>query len=247
VTAEVPAWLLEQPIAHRGLHDIDAGLPENSRSAFQAAVEAGYGIELDLQLSADGAAVVFHDSDLARMTDAEGPIGAKGAGELGRLRLLDTEEKIPTLEEVLDDVRGRAPILVEIKSWHAPLGHLEAAAWRHLRNYQEPFAVQSFDPASLAWFRHHAPAVTRGQLSQRFRRNRHGQPAWKRFLLRNLLLLGQSRPHVVGYDIDDLPHPVPALARRLGLPVLAWTVKTPAQREKARGLADNIIFEQIRP
>lgn len=247
MTAQVPAWLVAQPIAHRGLHDAGAGRPENSRAAFRAAVEAGYAIELDLQLSGDGSPVVFHDSVLDRITDGSGPLAERTAAELNQITLHQTEETIPTFAEVLSEIAARAPILVEIKSWLRPVGRLEAAAWHLLEGYCGPFAVQSFDPACLAWFRRHAPDVVRGQLGHRYRRTRHGQPARKRFLLRNLLLLGQSRPHFIGYDIDDLPHPAAALARRLGLPLLAWTVGTEADREKARGLADNIIFEHIRP
>jgi glycerophosphoryl diester phosphodiesterase len=242
-----PAWLSRQPIAHRGLHDGDAGVPENSRAAFEAAIAAGYAIELDLQRSADGAAMVFHDGDLDRMTEESGPVTARAAAELGRIRLSGSTETIPTLAQVLDDVAGRAPILVEIKSWHRPVGGLEAAALSHLQDYDGAVAVQSFDPASLAWFRHHAPGIRRGQIGHRYRHLRHGRSAWQRFLLRNLLLSGQSRPHFIAYDIDDLPHPAPALARRLGLPLLAWTVRSEAAWEKARGLADNVIFEQIRP
>jgi glycerophosphoryl diester phosphodiesterase len=191
--------------------------------------------------------MVFHDPALDRITDRSGRLAERTAAELKQTTLRESKETIPTFAEVLSEIAARAPILVEIKSWLRPVGQLEAAAWHLLEGYSGPFAVQSFDPASLAWFRRHAPEVARGQLSHRYRHMRYGQPAWKRFLMRNLLLVGQSRPHFIGYDIDDLPQPAAALARRLGLPLLAWTVRTEKDRQKARGLVDNIIFEQIRP
>ena len=240
-----PAWLTSLPIAHRGLHE--AGVPENSLPAFEAAMAAGYGIELDLRLSADGVAMVFHDECLDRLTDRSGPIEALSANELRRLRLLGTEAHIPSFAEVLDRVDRRVPLLVEVKGWREPAGGLESAAWAELKNYRGDYAVQSFDPACLIWFRRHAPGVARGQISLRRRGAGDGQSALKRFLLSNLLLGTTARPQFIAYKIDDLPHPLVGLARRLGLPVLAWTVHNDAQRQKALALADNIVFEQIRP
>lgn len=243
----LPAWLTQTPIAHRGLHDAKAGVPENSIAAFEAAIAAGYGIELDLQLSADGIAVVFHDDRLDRLAGRPGALAAETAEALGRMKLLGTAETIPSFRRTLHTVAGRAPLLVELKTLGRAAGPLEAAAWRELAGYAGPFAVQSFEPRTVAWFRRNAPATCRGQISGLYRDDRQGQSSPRRFLLRNLLLAAPGRPDFIAYDVNGLGRPPVRLARRLGLPVLAWTVRTGEQLATARALADNVIFEQIRP
>jgi glycerophosphoryl diester phosphodiesterase len=242
-----PAWLTETPVAHRGLHAATAGVPENSLAAFEAAIAAGYGIELDLQLSADGVAMVFHDDDLERLCGIGGRMSERRAEELGRLALLGTAETIPTLRRTLDAVASRAPLLIELKTLGLEVGPLEAAAWHELQAYTGRFAIQSFEPGSVTWFHRHAPAVCRGQISGPFRRGGEDQGPLRRFLLRHLLLSWPGRPDFIAYDVNALDEPALKLARALGLPVLTWTVRTEAQLTRARALADNVIFEQIRP
>jgi glycerophosphoryl diester phosphodiesterase len=243
----LPGWLTRTPIAHRGLHDAKAGVPENSLAAFEAAIAAGYGIELDLQLSADGVAVVFHDDRLDRLTGRQGALADETVDALGGMRLLGTAEKIPSFRRTLATVAGRAPLLVELKTLGRAVGPLEAAAWHELAGYTGRFAVQSFEPRTVAWFRRHVPDACRGQISGLYRDDRQGQSALRRFLLRNLLLSGPGRPDFIAYDVHGLGRPPVRLARRLGLPVLTWTVRTGEQLTTARALADNVIFEQIRP
>ena len=240
-------WLARTPFAHRGLHDGTAGVPENSLASFHAAIAAGYGIELDLQLTGDGEAVVFHDDDLDRVTDLRGPIAAQELTELREARLLGGDKGIPTLREALELIRGQVPLLVEIKNWRRPVGTLEALVVGALQDYDGAVAMQSFNPASVNWFRLNEPGIARGQISSRFRVRRHGRSSWQLFLIRNLLSTLTARPHFINYDIEGLPHPAPSLARRLGIPLLAWTVRTDAQLRKARTLVDNVVFEQIRP
>jgi len=242
-----PSWLTDVPVTHRGLHDAAAGVPENSLAAFEAAIAAGYGIELDLQLSADGVAVVFHDDDLQRLSGTAGAMCERSAAELGRLHLLGTGETIPTLRRTLDAVADRAALLIELKTLGREVGPLERAAWRELRGYRGRFAVQSFEPATVAWFRRHAPGACRGQIGRGYRRDDEGQGPLRRFLLRHLLLSWPGRPDFIAYDVNALDEPALKLARALGLPVLTWTVRTEAQLARARALADNVIFEQIRP
>lgn len=239
----IPDWLRAQPVAHRGLHDAAAGIPENSLAAFEAAAAAGYAMECDLQLSADGVAMVFHDATLERMTELTGPVGARTAQELGEARLRGTDEPVPTLRQMLDRVAGRAPILLEFKHNVTPVGPLEEAAWRELRDYSGPFAAQSFDPGSVAWFRRHAPQVPRGQVTGDWRRFREGdKPA-----LRHLAEALAAAPQFLAWSVHQLPHWAPALARRLGLPLLCWTVRTADELARARRCGANPIFENVRP
>jgi len=235
------AWIRQLPIAHRGLHD---GVhPENSLGAFEAGMRAGYALELDLHRLADGTVVVFHDDTLSRMAGREGAVTAQTWPSLRGLRLGATQETIPRLADVLDLVGGRVPLLLELK--RSEPAWLEAATWEHLRGYHGPFAVQSFNPMTLAWFRRHAPAVVRGQLSSDFRGVT--LPLYQKALLRRLVLHPWARPHFVSYDLRCLPYWAPSLLRRAGAPLVAWTVSSHADLERARGTADNIIFEGLRP
>ncbi len=241
------SWLRRTPIAHRGLHDQTSNIPENSLAAFRGAIDAGYAIELDLQPSRDGEAVVFHDEELARMTGTIGRVCERLASDLNRLQLQGTLERIPLLSEVLSLVAGRVPLLIELKTLSRKVGLLEARTASLLANYTGPVAIQSFNPYSVRWFRDHAPDIPRGLLSSRFRRTAQQNLPWRtRFTLRHLLMAPIVRPQFIGYDIRALPALAPALARRLGLPLLAWTVASADDRQKSARLADNIIFEGFR-
>jgi glycerophosphoryl diester phosphodiesterase len=239
---QAPAWLWSRPVAHRGLHD--ALRPENSLAAFEAAAAAGHPIELDVHLTADGHAVVFHDEDLPRMTGRRGRVAEATLAELQALTLLDTDEHVPSLDEVLVCVRGRVPVLVELKA-RKPYGPLEQAVRDTLRRHPGTYAVQSFDPWSLVWLRRHAPELPRGMLSCDFLDE--DLPRHQRLALQHLLLAPLVRPSFVGYDLHALPHWAPTALRRLGLPLLAWTVRTAEDLVRARGLVDNVIFEHVQP
>jgi glycerophosphoryl diester phosphodiesterase len=233
-------WLRTQPIAHRGLHQLERSIPENSLSAFQAAIDRNYAIELDLHLSADNEVVVFHDDTLERTTGIAGELCNKSAKALGELRLFGTDQRIPLLSDVLALVDGRSPLLIELKT-SRPVGELEAEVVRLLSRYHGPFAIQSFDPYRLAWLRQNAPHVCRGQLSGKLKES--DLPPYKRLILRNLLLTPWTRPHFIAYEIGALPHWNAQLHRTAGLPLLAWTVRTKHDRRRARRWATNIIFE----
>lgn len=237
-------WIATQPIAHRGLHDGNVTIPENSLAACAAAIDAGYPIELDVRLLADGTAVVFHDTDLERMTGEPGAVSHCDRAQIASLRLLDTAEPIPRLETVLEFVGGRVPLLIEIKS-EGDVGPLEAAVLAAISGYAGAVAVQSFNPYSLGYFRKLAPAIPRGQLAGDFREVRL-LTALQKFLLRNLCLSGISGPHFIAYDLRALPGLAPTLARRaFNLPLLAWTVRDPSDLAIACQQADNIIFETL--
>ena len=237
-------WLCERPFAHRGLHDPSQGLPENSLAALQAAVDGGYGIELDVRALSSGEPVVFHDATLARMTGRAGRIADLVRGDLAELRLSGTGERIPLLAQALHLVAGRVPILVEIKNEGQP-GALERAVRDLLAGYAGPFAVISFNPFTLGWFRRRAPAAIRGQTSALFRGRGPGR--WRKFAHRDFLLNVVSRPDFLLYEIDGLPRVSVGLLHGLGWPVVAYTVRTEAELAKARAFADNFVFEGLRP
>jgi len=225
-----PRWLRSTPIAHRGLF-ANPGTPENSPAAFQAAIDRGLAIELDVRLSADGVPMVFHDSDLDRLTAAAGKLAGHSAAELSGLALLGTAERIPSLAMVLEQVAGRVPLLIELKNLTELPGPLERAVLDCMNGYPGELALQSFNPLSVRWLRLRAPEIVRGQLSAR--------PA-------GIPLARSTQPHFVAYRVDDLPHPAVTRARERGMPVLAWTVRTEAQREIAGRHANNVIFEEDR-
>lgn len=240
-------WLTSVPMAHRGLHDKDKGIFENSSSAFGAAVDAGYGMECDIQLSSDGEAMVFHDATLERMTTSSGRLFQQDAKAIGALKLGTSTDTIQTLGELLEQVGGRAPLLVELKNVREP-GALEQRTAALLKDYKGQVAVMSFNPASMKWFAVNAPQIVRGQLSHAFISQASKQrPPLQRFLARHLFVNFISKPHFVGYDINHLPKPATSLLRALGKPILSWTVSTQHHRDVAAKHADNIIFEGFLP
>lgn len=225
-------WITTRPVAHRGLHKGTA-VPENSLAAFEAAIAAHHPIELDVQLMADGHLVVFHDRDLKRLTGKKGRIADQSLGTLRQFRLFGTDQTIPSLAEVLACVGGQVPLLIEIKN-EKKVGPPEHALVKTLASYRGEFAVQSFNPRSLNWFRHQAPNIIRGQLASK--------P--QKFLRSNLLLTWASAPHFISYNVKALPTLPTTLARHyFNLPLLAWTVRSQADCDRATQYADNYIFD----
>ena len=241
------SWLTARPIAHRGLHG--GAIVENTLAAADAAAAANYGIECDIQLTADDEPVVFHDDTLDRLTVAAGPLAARTLAELKDISFRDGGGRIPTLAEFLAGIAGRTPILIELKSrWDGNTRIAERAA-AVLADYRGPFALMSFDPWLVRTLRLMAPALPRGIVAERY----FDEPDWRlssaqKFGLGNLLHIGQTRPHFVAYWVRDLPALAPLFARNvLGMPLLTWTVRTPAERTRAARWADQMIFEGFRP
>ena len=228
-------------IAHRGLHTEDKSVPENSLAAFRAAAEAGYGIELDLQLSKDGQVVVFHDETLERVCDEIGRVEDLDYRELSALRLCHTEEKIPLFSEVLYLVRGRVPMIVELKT-SSRNEELCRKTWQLLRDYQGDYCIESFDPRILGWFRLFAPQVVRGQLACPYEYYDEETSPLGRFLLSNCMGNFVGRPHFIAYRVGKKPIPV-RLAEKLGDARVCWTSHDP-DNEKDN---DTVIFEFYRP
>jgi glycerophosphoryl diester phosphodiesterase len=241
------AWdlLFHPPAAHRGLWSPD-GAPENSMAAFQAACAAGYGIELDVQLSADGEAMVFHDESLARMTGAAGRLGDRAAADLADLRLAGTEETIPTLVEVLALVGRRALVQIELKTPPGQVGALEQRVHEVIMDHAGPVAVIGFNPYSHAWFADRFPGVLRGLDSHSYRDAAH-MSAEQRRSYAALEHVAIARPHFLALGLDMLPSAAAAKRRAAGMPVIAWTVRTPQQWAQVKGDCDNVIFEGFRP
>jgi glycerophosphoryl diester phosphodiesterase len=237
------AWdrLFHPPVAHRGLWTPD-GPPENSLGAFQAAAAAGYGVELDVQLSADGEAMVFHDASLARMTGAEGKLAERTATELAELRLAGTDERIPTLAETLALVGKRAMVHIELKTPYGAVGPLEQRVHEILIDHVGPTCVIGFNPYSHAWFAERHPGVLRGLDSYSYDRAPHMNEAQRQSFAR-LEHVAIARPHFLALGLDMLPGELAAQHRARGLPIVAWTVKEPAQWQAIKDGCDNLIFE----
>lgn len=237
------AWdlLFHPPIAHRGLWSPE-GAPENSLGAFQAACAAGYGIELDVQLSADGEAVVFHDATLDRMTGQAGRVRDRSAADLAELRLKDSEEKIPTLLEVLAIVGHRAMVHVELKTPAGDVGPLERRVHEVIADHNGPLAVIGFNAYSHAWFADRYPGVLRGLDSYSYADQSKLSPD-QRKAYAALEHVAVARPHFLALGLDMLPSPRAAELRADGMPVVAWTVRSPDQWEAVKDSCDNLIFE----
>ena len=239
------AWerLFEPPVAHRGLWTPD-GAPENSLAAFQAACAHGYGIELVVQLTADGEAVVFHDDRLERMTGREGRLRDHTAAELGALALKGTDETIPTLADTLTLIGHRAMVFIELKTPFGDVGPLEKRVSDILVDHNGPTAVIGFNPYSHAWFADHHPQILRGLDSYGWNDDSARKLAPE--MRKSLAALEQvelARPDFLALGLDMLPSPRADLYRAKGMPVIAWTIRSPDQWEGVRDHCDNLIFE----
>lgn len=241
-------WLTERPVAHRGLHG--NGIVENSLSAARAAIEANYAIEVDLQLSKDAEVIVFHDKTLDRLTSEKGAVAAHTAAELRHIKLQQTNDFIPSLDDLLQVVAGRVPLLLELKSpWNGDTTLVEKVADR-LLDYQGPVAVMSFDPDLIVAFKKCAPGLPRGVVAERW----YLHPEWKFLTFWQKRYLGfilhvmKTKPHFLAYAQFDLPALAPLIGRYLlGMPLLTWTVRLERERQRVSKWADQIIFEHIRP
>src|SRR5262245_6301107 len=245
-----PDWLTAQPLAHRGLHDASAGVIENTAAAFSAAMAAGYGMETDLQISADGEAMVHHDDALGRLTEGSRFLADLTTAEIKAVRFKESSSRILTLGELCDLVAGRVTLLLELKSHFDGDARLPKRTVQVLSAYSGPVAVMSFDPDLIEAVRHAAPGLRRGIVSE----SSYFHPEWKKLPLSRkrdmtwLLHAPRSRPQFIAYSVKDLPAAIPLLARIVfGLPLLTWTVRGEDDRRLATRWADQIIFEGLRP
>lgn len=242
----LPPVFLDRPIAHRALHG--PGHPENSRAAVRAAVAAGYGIEIDIQMSKDHHAMVFHDYDLKRLTGHRGPIHDRSASELADIGLLGGHEGVPTLTEVLHDVNGAVPLLIEVKDQDGrkgpKVGALERAVAAALDGYDGPVAVMSFNPYTMLELARLLPAIPRGLTTCAYKALEYPtMPATLRSRLRAMPGLEEAGASFISHDHKDLGMPEVAAQKARGLKVLCWTIRSPQQEAEARRIADNVTFE----
>jgi glycerophosphoryl diester phosphodiesterase len=245
-----PDWLTARPIAHRGLHDRARGIIENMPGAAQAAIDAHFGIECDIQLTADGEAMVHHDDALGRLTEGSGALLGMTAVELKAVRFKDTAERMMALGDLCALVAGRVPLVIEVKSHFDGDRKLVARMAEVLAAYRGPVVGMSFDPDQVMALREWMPGLARGIVAERSYEAADWPEATQaqRAGMLHLRHAFRTRPHFVAYGVDELPAAAPWIARNIfGLPLLTWTVRTPEQRTRAARYADQMIFEGFRP
>jgi glycerophosphoryl diester phosphodiesterase len=245
-----PDWLTARPVAHRGLHDNARGIIENMPGAAEAAVAANFGIECDIQLTADGEAMVHHDDALGRLTEGSGALLDKTAAELKATKFRNTSERMMSLADLCALVAGRVPLVIEVKSHFDGDRKLVARMAEVLGSYGGPAVGMSFDPDQVMALRELMPQLPRGIIAETTYDAAdwpEATPAQRQGML-HLRHAFQTRPHFVAYWIDELPAAAPWIARNIfGCTLLTWTVRTPEQRAKAARYTDQMIFEGFVP
>jgi len=249
MTAPVPGWFTARPIAHRAYHDTASGRIENTLSAVKAAIDRRFAIEVDLQLTGDGAVVVFHDDTVDRLLEATGRVDATTLATLQRTKFRQGGDIVPTLDELLATVAGSVPLVIELKSnWNGDR-RLEQAVAPILAAYDGPAVVMSFDPDSMAAMQRLLPDMPRGIVADRY--TDLGDwgflPPRRRFELRNLAAVSRVGAGFVSYDQHGLPSFAPSKARTLGLPVITWTIRSREQAARVAPFVDQITFEGFDP
>jgi glycerophosphoryl diester phosphodiesterase len=245
-----PDWLTARPVAHRGLHDISRGIVENMPGAVQAAIAGNFAIEVDIQLTADGEAMVHHDDALGRLTEGSGKLVGKTAAELKSVKFKDTAEQMMSLSDLCAMVGGRVPLVIEVKSHFGGDRKLVKRMAEVLSSYEGPAVGMSFDPDQVLALRELLPSRPRGVVAQRTYQDEH----WAKLTEAqrdSMLYLRhgfRTQPHFVAFKVDHLPAPAPWIARNVfGCTLLSWTVRTPEQRARAAQYADQMIFEGFVP
>jgi len=245
-----PDWLTARPVAHRGLHDRARGIIENMPGAALAAIDGNFAIECDIQLTSDGEAMVHHDDALGRLTEGSGALLGLTSAALKEARFKDTPERMMSLGDLCALVKGRVPIIVEVKSHFDGDRRLVTRLAEVLKSYEGPVAGMSFDPDQVVALRQTMPDLPRGIVAQREYTEAdwpEATPAQRRGM-RHLKHALRTRPDFVAYGVNDLPAASPWIARHIfGLPLLTWTVRTAEQRTRASQYADQMIFEGFRP
>jgi glycerophosphoryl diester phosphodiesterase len=240
-------WLTEKPVAHRGLHDISAGIVENTASAFSAAIAGGYAIETDVQISADNEAMVHHDGALGRLIEGNAKLASLSAAEIKAARFKVGTDRILTLPELCEMVAGRTTLVIELKSNFDGDTRIAARAVEVLKTYRGPAALMSFDPRQIETVRALAPDVTRGIVAECSYDDWDGLTDAQRRSFALFLHAPWSRPQFIAYNGADLPSPIPLIARKVfGLPILTWTIRSEAERQRVLRYADQVIFEAFR-
>lgn len=245
-------WLESTLIAHRGLHDNEQGIIENSISAFANTMDKGYIIELDVSLTKDNQLVVFHDKKLKRLFGIDKYLKDTTYEELSKLKFNNSKETVPLFSEVLSFVNGKVPLLIEIKNV-GKVGEMESMIYSELENYEGQYAIQSFNPYTLKWFKTNAKDVLRGQLSGNFATSDYDvqndgakrMPWIERYVLSNLLLNFESRPNFINYEVENTDTDTLQNLKKLGVPILGWTIDDKAEYQEAKDYFDNFVVNTV--
>lgn len=231
-------------IAHRGLHNIDMGIPENSMKAFEEAIKKGVAIELDVRLSKDGRVVVFHDDSLKRMCGVDAAVSDFTYEQLSAFRLKDTDEQIPLFSQVLKLIKGRVPVIVELKE-SVGVFDLEKRTYYLLKNYKGKYAVMSFNPISLWFFRVFVPDITRGQLISRFKGKKVAKYVQRLICANPLVWKLISKPDFIACDLRSVSLETAFQAVDIGADFLTWTANSKELMESAKQFSKSVIFERL--
>ncbi len=231
--------------AHRGFHDNKTDAPENSAKAMELAVENGYGIELDVQLTKDEKVVVFHDANLKRVCGVDAKVSSMTYEELQQLRLLDSDEKIPLFSEVLKIIDGKVPLIMEVKMVNAKTRVCELAN-KELEGYKGIYCMESFHPFAVQWYRKNRPDVVRGQLAANFK-NEGQKEGLQEWLVHMLMINVLGRPDFVAYSHKSANNISRRLTRMFGATAVAWTIRSQEELDRNKKKFDLFIFEGFRP
>ncbi len=238
-------WIKKNDIAHRGLHSLDLKVPENSLLAFKKAVEQGYSIEMDLNMLKDGTIVVIHDFNFKRLTGLDQKANQLNYEDIKDLRLHHTNEKIPTLKEVLELVDGKVPLLIELK----PFGHINSFChhfYEVIKDYPGKWAVFSFNPVVVRWFKKNQPQIIRGQISKFFTKDDHlFQPA--AYMLKRMVFNTLTKPDFISYNVHDMPNKYIDKYKKKGLTIISFAARNQEELDFVRTHYDNIVFEYFIP
>jgi glycerophosphoryl diester phosphodiesterase len=237
-------WLIERPIAHRGLHDKTRGIIENTASAFAGAIAGNYAIECDLQITSDGEAVVFHDDKLERLTEGSGLVKAQTFRQLQTVTLKNCADKMQSLSELLEQVDGAVPLVIELKShWDGDIV-LAKRALTVLEHYPGPYCLMSFDPDLVAAVAEFSPNSIRGITADQYIDPSYDElPLERRLGLQRLDHLAATQPDFISFYFRELPYAPVHELRKQGMPIITWTIRNAEQAAAARHYSDQITFE----
>lgn len=242
-------FITKIPIAHRGLHHAELNIIENSRGSVEAAVQHGYAIEIDVQLTKDGQAVVFHDEKLGRLIDNDGDVVDFTLLELIEMTYIANGEKMISFAQLLEIVAGKVPLIVEVKSLSNNIGPLEKHVADLIDGYDGEICIMSFNPFTVKEFKRIAPHIVRGIVAEYNMTPEEwpGTNPLTRFIFKNLLHWPLLRPHFISYHVHDLPTTCVKIAKAMGTPIITWTIESSADEQHSNKFADQITFEQYLP
>ena len=241
-------WLVARPIAHRGFHNEAEGRMENCQASFEAAIAQGFSIECDLQITADGEAVVFHDDEVDRILDGSGKVKNFTVKELKTMHFKQGKERVQTLAELLEQVNGRTTLVIELKSLWDDDFTLTDRALNVLANYNGAFGLMSFDPDLISRVAASVPETIRGITADRVIDPYYDPlPVSKRLAMREFSHLPESRPHFISFDFHQLPFQPVTEFQAAGFPILSWTIENEDDAARARRWCDQITFENFNP